>query len=274
MRSLLLCLLLVQTMLFCQGQKPSLRVLIVHDTSTTDIQVASMADMIRVKKAFTYIAGQTGLRFQPTVIKGNELTKQTLKAWLKTIHSCSKDVVLFYYSGRGSNTHNSKWPSIAFGKRANLSEVEVTRYIKARGPKLGVVIFDCYSRPVALIDNVDFKFIDDFEVTKPGRRPGLKNIFRANKGIIMGCSGSDVEKAYCSMHLQPIGGLFTTNFLKGLFAYSGAYRADWNNVIMRVGSLSRNAHIMQTPIFKKNTSNPYGSNIKSSVFSSVEGGQR
>jgi hypothetical protein len=136
-------------------------------------------------------------------------------------------------------------------------------------PKLGVIVFDCYSRAATPQDNINFKAIRNYNVYAFGRQPGLKNIFRSNKGIVMVRSGSDVEKPLCSTQVQPIGGLFTSNFLDGLFAYDAHPNADWNNVRVYTRCVSEFARMKPEPVFQFNIHNPNGRHIRGGGFSPV-----
>ena len=251
MRFFISCLVLVQASLFCcQEKQPCLRALIVYDTSKTDIQIASTADVARMKETFEYIATQTGLRFHPTVVKANELSKKAFQKWLRSIRPSRDEVALFYYSGQGRNTKKSKWPSITIGKELRLAEDTVAKKIKASKPKLGIVVFDCYNRPVSSQGNIDFKLIPCTELSKLPAMPGLKNIFRANKGVVLGCPCKGVQQAFYSAQKPPIGGVFTSQFISGLFAYSRDARANWNNVGVHLRSCADCAHIKPLPILK------------------------
>jgi hypothetical protein len=183
MRTVVLFFVLIQSVLFCREQRPYLRALIVHDTSTPDIQIASTADVNRVKQAFSFIADQTGLSFKPTVVEASKLSKKTLCAWLKTIrHSSKKEVAFFYYAGRGTNIHTSKWPLIRLGKGLHISEPVVAKRIKSRKPKLVERFSKSFTKfMVHLYPRVFYKLDEgDYEVQAIGVAPRrAKKINRA-----------------------------------------------------------------------------------------------
>jgi hypothetical protein len=252
----------VQAVLFCQDYQHCLRALIVSDVPETEIYVASTTDVARMRDVLAFVAAQTDLRFKPTIVQSNDLSKKKLRSWLKTIHESSADVAFFYYSGRGYNTRGSKWPSITIKKGMQLAERAVAKKIKSCKPKLGIVVFDCYSRPVFPKDSIDFSFIRTKEMS--GAMPGLRNIFRANRGMIMLCSSPEVKKALCSTQRQPIGGLFTSNFIGGILTYGRNKFANWNNVGVYIAMASQNANINinYCPLIEDHAASKYGPLIK------------
>ena len=250
MRFFISCMVLTHAVLFCCENQPCLRALIVQDCSKTDVQIASAADAVRVKEAFAYIASQTGLHFQPTVIKAHELSKKAFQKWLKTIRPSKNEVALFYYSGQGTNTKKSKWPSITLGKGFQLDEEGVAKQIKAAKPKLGVIVFDCYNRVIPAQNACRLQRLPTLDLSKPRPLPGLKNIFRANKGIVLACSSPKVDRAFYSVQEPPIGGIFTTQFLLGLFGYTRDAWANWHNVRFAMNEAAGIAHIKFRPLFE------------------------
>ena len=249
MRTLVSCLVVLQAALFCREQQPCLRALIVQDMSTPDVQIASAADVDRVKQAFAFIADQTGLSFKPTVLKAHHLSKRTFRMWLKTIHSSSKEVALVYYSGQGANTHNSKWPSIGFGKRSSISESVIAKQIRSRKPKLGLIIFDCYRRCVDSQKKINLSRVRDLDRLSLGSLPGLRGLFRKTRGIIMGCSNYDAGQAFYSTKAPCIGGLFTIGFVRGVFLHGCKQGYGWSHINYYLRSLASEACIPR-PFFK------------------------
>lgn len=239
MRTLIVYLVLVQTALLCKDQLPCFRALIVQDVSTPWVQTASTADVERLKKAFSFVAAQTGLVFKPTVLKSSELSKKTLHAWLRTIrHSSKKEVAFFYYSGQGSNEYSSNWPLIGFGDGSRISVSSIEKQIKARKPKLGFVIFDCYGRAVSIQESQLKYPIRDADMSKLEPKPGLRSLFRRARGMITACSTKDVRFG-CYSPVPPIyGGIFTINFVRGLFAYTEAPIVCWHKIELFVRAIA------------------------------------
>lgn len=256
MRFMILYGLLIQMALFSHEGGHALRALIVFDTSTPDIQMASATDTARMKEALGFAAEQAKLTFCPTVLNASNLNQRALQKWLKRIHPKSGDVVFFYYAGRGSNHPHQKWPYIRFGAGRQISEKAVTRRIISYKPDLAVVIFDCYNKPLTPQDDVDFSQVQKVDISQYGSMPGFRNLFRKHKGWMMWSSGKKVQNAYYSSQ-KPVGGFFTNNFLRGFFRYSRVPKVDWGKVASCTRMSYFSAHINTPPLFDAHfTSSP------------------
>ena len=246
MRFVILCGLIVQMALFSYDHKPSLRTLIVYDSLTPNVQAAAVADAARVKEALEFAAGQAGLVFRPKILTASNLNKKTFQKWLKTIHPSSGDTAFFYYAGRGSNHPHKKWPFIPFGTKKQTSEKTVLRHINSRKPNLAAVVFDCYNKPITNQSGVDFSKIRKLDISRYGPMLGFKNLFRNYKGWIMWSSG---QSAFYSSRQPPIGGLFTSNFLRGFFGFSKSPHVGWTNVSCITRSLCCDTNLKPPPVF-------------------------
>ena len=249
MRFTILYGLLIQMVLFSHENGHSLRALIVFDTSTPDIQVASVADAARIKEALKFAAGQAKLTFRPTILNASNLTQRTFQKWLKGIHPKSGDVAFFYYAGRGSNRPHQKWPYIRLGAEKQISEKTITRRIASYKPDLAVVIFDCYNKLLTSQEGVDFSRVQKVDISRYGSMPGFRNLFRKYKGWMMWSSGQNVQNAYYLSQPQPVGGFFTSNFLKGFFRYSQEPKVGWGKIESCTRMSYFSAHINTPPPF-------------------------
>ena len=251
MRLMILCGLLIQVVLFSHDHKPSFRALIVYDSSTHDVRAAAAADAARVKEALGFVAGRAGLVFRPKILTANTFSPKTFQKWLKTIHPSSGDTAFFYYAGRGSNRPHQEWPYISFGKKKQICEKKILWHINSHKPNVAVVVCDCYGKAVTDQSRVNFQRTPPLDLAHYGPMPGFNNLFRKPKGWAMWSSGKNVQKAYFSSQQQPIGGLFTSNFLRGLFGYSEQRYVGWTNVASctRI-RLHLYAAISPTPVFE------------------------
>jgi hypothetical protein len=249
MRLMIFCGLLIQMVLFSSEHKPSFRALVVYDSFTSDVQVAAAADAARVQEALGFAAREAGLQFCPKILTLNAFSQKAFHKWLKTINPKSRDVAFFYYAGRGSNHHHQKWPLIHVGAKKQISEKEVLKHINSRKPSLAAVVFDCYNKPVTTQGRVDFNQIRAVDVSQLESRPGLWNLFREHKGWIMCCSGKNAQRACYSSQQPPLGGLFTSNLLRGFFTYGKVRDIGWTHVTRYARSLSMDANVHSLPFF-------------------------
>lgn len=246
MRTVIVCLALTQVMLFGGSKQPGFKALIVYDSSTPNVQIASTADATRVKRAFALIAEKIGLKFHSTTLKADELSKHTLQAWLKSLSA--KDIALFYYAGRGISVRKgySKCPIIACGK-GRISAEAIAKRLKRRKPKLRMIFLDCYNRPASAQPNIEYKFLPTFDELVVKEGSGWMNIFRRNRGFVLGYSCRNADKAFYSSQKQPIGGFFTTTLLSGLFDFSQNQHENWNVLDVYVGHTLSNVRIGKLP---------------------------
>ena len=211
MRFLVVCCLLVQGGLLADDPTPCMKALIVYDTSSPHISKATSADAKRVAGAFAFMAQQTGGSFHPKVLQASKFTKKTFHAWLKTLDASPSGGALFYYAGIGKNSGNQAWPLIKFGKK-KISEEEIAKKIAARGIARTIVFFDCYSRPITPYDAINPNTVTNQDIARFGGGFMWK---QKNDRLLMGTSGVNVSTTLCSTSIKPLGGLFTTLFLRG-----------------------------------------------------------
>jgi hypothetical protein len=193
----------------------------VYDGAASDIQMAAAADAQRVQKAFAAMARQGNGIFRSKVVRASDCTKKCFQAWLKTIRSSPTEGAVFYYAGRGSNVNHQKWPCIEIARHKRLLEAAVAKLMASRKPGLAMILFDCYARAITQADGIDLTRLTGIGVASHGGGPQFKFVSKGNRRVILGCSGRDVKRTLCSLEAQPVGGIFTTLFLKGWTLKSG-----------------------------------------------------
>jgi hypothetical protein len=257
-----LALVIAPSMLLSSYEPPSLHVLIACDTLSPMIKTASLRDAQRVQRVFRHIASQSGLHFRPTVLKGTSFTHKRFTKWLKTIKKSSKDVVLFYYSGRGKRGTIDRWPMVKIfdhKKRRALyiSEKKINKCIRSQKPRFSLVVFDCYKMFITYRNNHNLERFQEIERPTNLDYPGLRRLFRKNSGMFMACSGKDVDSCFCSVQGPPIGGLFTSAFLRGIYSLCWTPKTHWGRVFQTINHIYRDSTIKRKPILQDKMSDHY-----------------
>lgn len=149
MRILIMVLFFIQAVLFCQEEGPSLRVLIVHDV-TPALQKVFPATETRATDACAKLAAKIGYRCIPTILSSGQFSQQAFQAWLQTLRSPEKKMVVFYYCGQGEHNKAGERKVLCFtsekGERFSLDMVQ--KQIWSCRPTPCFVIFRCCITPL------------------------------------------------------------------------------------------------------------------------------
>ena len=220
---------------FAQDKEPSLRALIIYDSSPSDLKDSYSVDAQRMSKSLESIAYHTKLAFRLKVCKEKNLSLKFLKQWLRGIPSSSQDVVFVYYAGRGSCVSNtdSDWPSIKVSGRcsgSSYAEDVIAKMIQTKNPRLCFVMFDCYQRLLSISRK---KLYIPRCIRKTPGNGGFKRLFLKTKGVITACSARTGQPAYGIFQKGYTGGLFTSVFI-GVMQLANVSPARWETIFSEI----------------------------------------
>lgn len=260
MKWLFLLGLCSQGLLLARERPTTLQALLIRDTSVPDAKIASQADTKRMKQLLEIIGHQTNLRVKITTLDINCLGPTTFDAWLSSIQK-NKTIAFLYYSGRPrTSAVPSSWPSITYhGCRCReghpLSQDEFANRIQEYKPRLSFVIFDCYTRSVSHNDHVSLP--RPVTIKTKSKLANIKRLFLRHTGLIMATSVPVRDLRLCSTKQKPIGGVFTTSFLRGFLHVARSFRLGWSNI----------THVMYgcAPSCSQDVRKCFAFNIKSEV---------
>ncbi len=218
----------LQSFLVAWDRPTTLHALIIKNTSEPNGKIASTADANRMTELLQAISRKGKLQLKLTSLDINRLGPSTFESWIRSIKKNS--VVFMYYSGAPrKSSEKTDWPSITFhGCMCQwghpLSQERFTKRILKQDPKLAIVLFDCYTKPLSTSHHLStpgcFK----------GRLPNVKALFLRNKGYIMAASVPENGCFACSTTHEPLGGVFTTKFLSGLHHVAKSPGSAWSNM--------------------------------------------
>lgn len=219
----------------------TLHAIIVADTNDPALKSA-LKDKENIEKWINDIATATELKFtSPQIIDGESVTARGdgYKAVTEAVEGLqveADDVVIFYYSGHGTNTTPSdqqndpppdyEWPALAVqgnGNKPLLELREVKKTIRDKHPRFFIALADTCnsyseSRPVPGRGDED----------KGENRESYRKLFLEYKGFVVASSSKPGE---LSRGVADKGGYFTLAFLDNFHKELNSADPDWKTIL-------------------------------------------
>lgn len=162
----------------------TVRLIIVADEEDIKFGVTSIADEEQILRMFTNVQGHLDYKLKTTYLNHAEFTATKVRATLKGLRPQRRDIVVFYYTGRGyyPESSRSSFPYLQLkdAKSNPLSLDEVASIIDSKREALGLVIADCRDTILDIPEtaasfNVAEDWVDKLVVEK---------LFLSNCGVI------------------------------------------------------------------------------------------
>jgi hypothetical protein len=196
-------------------QPPSFHILVMSDSSNSKLH---KVDTINIKKTFEGLVGSLKRPLHLKIVKSRNFSVRKLEKWTKKIRS-SIDIAFIYYSGPQVNNpgYCGTWPSISMSSQAIPVEA-ITQIVKAKNPKLALVIADCYDKVFQSSFGLRREFGHPIKKTK--NKSHIRNFQKTwfqSKGILTICSHERGKIGYgMTISTQYKGGVFTEALLREL----------------------------------------------------------
>ena len=231
-----------QTLLLGKTHPTNLKAFIVRESYQPILVRFYQQDATRMKKWLEVIAAQTNLT--PTIQSVTTLsfTKEKLSSWIQKLSP--NDVAVFYYVGMPHYQLQDQWPSLEFAHKHQfpslgsqrtlgmLSQEELTKMMKEKGPHLSVILFDCYNNVLKSRRIPPLKKISSKVVSKTG----MRRLFVKSSGVFSACSKQRDEIGYAAYQKAKGGGIFT--FGIQTFFQSSNSISTWSDLNVRGEALA------------------------------------
>jgi len=190
------------------------------------------------------IAIRAQMELKTTIYKGNSVTQENIKKWLKSLQGSSHDVVLFYFSGHGckDTTPFVPWPKLFFSARSMFFSMKtVIKAIEETKTRLSLIVSDCCNGPLSskpfclpLQSKVPLPFR-----TKKGNL-GAQALFKKARGHIRAVAASPGQNALAFDR----GSVFTLALSQSLSEELAKTTPSWERVFQ---STKTRCGTIQTP---------------------------
>ena len=200
----------------------TLHAIIVADVN--DQTIGADQDVAALQKLTSTIRRATCLGGDDIVIHAGRGKRQAISNTLNQLRVSSDDVVMFYYSGHGTNPGGGdRWPTLGVegqsgGNLLKLSSVKDT--LQRKNPRLLITIADACNNISGARHERGRRELD--------QPAGFKKLFLGYKGTII--ASSSIPGQYSFGDPQD-GGLFTKQFLEGLNQVQVSSNPDWQAVM-------------------------------------------
>lgn len=228
-------IMLLSPYTFTAEAKPTLHVLIMCDTISSNIKKASYVDLKNMKEATSLIARYLKMQKKTTILKGKKLNIRPLSHWIQSLPISPNDVVIFYYSGHGfrQKTDITPWPSFVLPNTkshfAIISGEKICAELKHLSSRFTLILFDCcnFEIPMKKI----FLSPKSPMFSKHSSLPGLQSLFASTKGSVTIAASSPGEFAIAITGGKLKGSLFTSQFLLSLLQKCQKKDVTWHQVL-------------------------------------------
>ncbi len=186
-------------MLSISGYSQTIHFVLFAATNDGSLGVASEATVRYFKYNFVSSLEAVGFRVNARYYDGANFIKSNYTNWVSNLYTSSNDVIIFYFTGHGSNDCNGDWstpnnyPSLLMGQNNGVdvlkkvkSEMEIFNELKAKPHRLLLTIAEacnrCARERVSSGSEVVSYEMEDIDVTK------LRSLFNASGDYIVSSS--------------------------------------------------------------------------------------
>lgn len=180
------------------ARSQTVHVIFVADEEDAEFGVASISDQDDILRMFTSVKNHLGYKLKTAYFNKSNFTSLKVREALKKLKTRRRDIVVFYYSGKGYYPRNStsSFPYLKLkGFKSNpLSLDEVARIVDSKREAIGLIIADCRDEkspfpatPASFSVNEDDEFVDKLVTEK---------LFLSNCGVIKLASSRKGQPTY------------------------------------------------------------------------------
>ncbi len=217
----------------------TLHLLVVANTDVSDIGPACDIDQRRIRSEFNGIAKALGMKFDETLISGQNYSMGHVNQALQNLNPGDDDVVVFVYTGHGFRFKDQEdyYPCLDLSSSAYddaeknfMALSDIFHIISQKSARLNIVLSDCcnstinMNQPVVRSNSLFSRSNTNFNLEK------LRSLFLKTKGDIIATAASPGEFSWCGEN----GGFFLLSFFESLRSQISALNQDtpsWNSLI-------------------------------------------
>ena len=217
----------------------SLHLVVTANTNVSDIGMACMVDLNRVRSEFAGISKVLDLKLDETIVANNDYSREQLIEALNNLKPEPNDVVVFVYSGHGFRFKDQKdyYPNMDLSPTAYdeakdnyLPLSQVFDSITAKGARLNIVLSDCCNSeidetlPIISTNSLFSRSNKNFD------RQKMRSLFLQSEGNIIATAASPGEVSWCGSN----GGFFLLSLIESLRNQISALSDDdpsWESLV-------------------------------------------
>lgn len=216
-----------------------LHLIVVANTTVSDIGTACEKDMINLSSEFGGIARVLGMKYDLKTIRGESYSKENLARLIKNFNPNQNDVVVFVYTGHGFRFDDQQdyYPNMDLSPTSYDDPIQnyvalsdVYKELLTKGARLSLVFSDCCNNevgtttPLVNANTLFSRSNNNFDVKK------LERLFVDASGSLIATAASPGEVSWCGVN----GGFFTLSLLESLRSQVSALSSqlpDWETLV-------------------------------------------
>jgi hypothetical protein len=221
-------------------EKANLHLIIVANTSISDIGAGCNVDKRNLISEFQQISNTLKIGFKKYIVEGSNFTKTQTLSTLNNLSVNSNDIIIFIYRGHGFRWSNQTetWPQMdlrtdnytRFGANTSFGLQEAYTIIQSKKARLNIVLADCCNNDIGMnkINNSPYMQMQSkniYDVVK------LRKLFIETEGNILSCAASPGEYSWVN---SVIGGFYTVSFMQALreeVSYLNKNTPNWTTIL-------------------------------------------
>ena len=190
----------------------TLHLILISDTSDAKLVKPSLTNQSRMRKCFGRVSKSIGYRLQEHSVMKTGLSYKDIDECLKTVKGDTSDIIIFHYSGHGTNSRTSVFPRfLIHDPKREAQLLALHTRLKKQKTRLVITMADCCNINAAPVKPQ--KPTDTAFARGEPSEPNWKSLFLHCKGdAIMSSS----EPNQFSIYENDMGGYFTTSFTLSL----------------------------------------------------------
>lgn len=188
------------------------------------LEIGTKSDLTKINKLVTNIASASDMRLDLHIVKGQDFSDKYVRNIINQLNIIRNDVILFYYSGHGTNRKYSSdsWPNLVLGENQDNQTPldEIVFNIREKNARFYVVLVDA-------CNNFDESFATrgmegPLELTSFNKE-GYRKLFSI-RGSVIGIASKGGERAFGDSK----GGRFTEHMLRELNSEAESSTPNWH----------------------------------------------
>lgn len=217
----------------------TMHAIMVIDEQDKEIGLSCQTDKYKMSAFLATAARSIGYKLQPYEHSRGSFNQKSLEITLQNLQTTTEDLIVFYYSGHGTN-EKGDYPSLDINGET-VSVEDIYQELKRQKARLKLVLTDCCNNFQVEKGNPQN---DNFKPDMPAP-DACKKLFLESQGSILLTSSKKGEPSIATSQ----GSHFTNAFMQAFVQSNNFGQNNWKNVFKQTQSKLTDWNVAQTIVW-------------------------